>query len=209
MQHLVTAATEMELAAVQRCLQNADGVAFAVTGVGMMATACALSDLLAQGSYDVVVNVGLAGTFTPRLGLGQVVVVEREFMDGYGVENAAGDIKFFTDSEMFCPYVNDFPALHPCPKASGLTVSLPTENPARVELRKKLYYADIETMEGAAFFYVCLRKHVRFLQLRAISNIAGVRDKAQWKAAEALKNLAESCRRMISDSGHAVIPHTL
>jgi futalosine hydrolase len=192
MQHLITAATKMELAAVQSHLQNADDVTFALTGVGMMATTCTLSDLLAQGCYDLVINVGLAGTFTPQLDLGQVVMVEREFIDGYGVEDAEGGIKISPNSEMACPYATDFPALQAYPKVSGLTVSLLTENPARVALRKNLYDADVETMEGAAFFYVCLRKQVRFLQLRAISNVVGVRDKSQWKTAEALKNLAES-----------------
>jgi futalosine hydrolase len=69
-------------------------------------------------------------------------------------------------------------------------VNLLTENPARVAARKSLYSADIETMEGAAFFFVCLRRQVKFLQLRGISNVVGVRDKAQWKTAEALENLA-------------------
>jgi futalosine hydrolase len=190
MQHLITAATDMEIAAIRSCLQNADDVTFAVTGVGMMATACALSDMLAQRRYDVVINIGIAGTFTPRLALGQVVLVEREFIDGYGAEDAEGAMKFFPDSEIICPYADDFPALQSCPRASGLTVNLLTESPARVAARKALYSADVETMEGAAFFYVCLRRQVKFLQLRGVSNVVGMRDKSQWKIAEALENLA-------------------
>ncbi|MDR1023700.1 MAG: futalosine hydrolase [Prevotellaceae bacterium] len=192
MHYLITAATDMELAAVRCRPKSADSVTFALTGVGMVSAACTLSELLAQGRYDVVVNVGIAGTFSPRLPLGQVVVVEREFIDGYGVESAEGAVKIFSGSEMVCPYVNDFPALQPYPKAAGLTVNLLTENPARVAARKNLYRADIETMEGAAFFYACLRRQVKFLQLRGVSNAVGVRDKSQWKTAEALQNLAEA-----------------
>jgi futalosine hydrolase len=200
MQYLITAATDMELAAVRSRPKSADSVTFALTGVGMVSAACALSELLAQGRYDVVVNVGIAGTFSPRLTLGQVVVVEREFIDGYGVENAEGVVKIFSGSEMVCPYVNDFPALQPYPKATGLTVNLLTENPARVAARKALYGADIETMEGAAFFYACLRRQVKFLQLRGVSNVVGVRDKSQWKTAEALQNLAEAVSLEILNS---------
>jgi futalosine hydrolase len=198
MQHLITAATEMELAAVRSRLKNADNVTLAVTGVGMMSTACTLSPLLAQGRYDVVVNVGIAGTFSSRLTLGQVVLVERECIDGYGVESAESVVKIFSDSEIACPYVNDFPALQPYPKVSGLTVNLLTENPVRVATRKKQYGVDIETMEGAAFFYVCLHRQVKFLQLRGISNVVGVRDKSRWKIADALQNLAEVFQNVIA-----------
>ncbi|MDR2813523.1 MAG: futalosine hydrolase [Prevotellaceae bacterium] len=190
MQQLIIAATDMELAAVRSRLQNAAGVTFAVTGAGMVATACALSDMLARRRYDVVVNVGIAGTFTPRLALGQVVLVERERIDGYGAESAEGSVSLFSGGEITCPCVNDFPSLQPFPKVSGLTVNLLTESPARVAARKNLYGAAIETMEGAAFFFVCLRSQVKFLQLRGISNVVGVRDKSQWKTAEALENLA-------------------
>ncbi|MDR0711044.1 MAG: hypothetical protein LBF67_01695 [Prevotellaceae bacterium] len=195
MQHLIIAATDVELAAARNHLQNTDDVTFAVTGLGMIATACALSDMLAQGRYDMVISVGIAGTFTRRLALGQVVVVEREFIDGYGAEDAGGVVKLFSGSEMICPYADDFPVLQSYPKALGLTVNLLTENPARVAARKALYSADIETMEGAAFFYVCLRRQIKFLQLRAISNIVGIRDKSQWKTAEALENLAEAIQQ--------------
>ncbi|MDR0413983.1 MAG: futalosine hydrolase [Prevotellaceae bacterium] len=197
MQYLITAATEMELAAVHSRLKGAEGVTFATTGVGMMNAACAMSDLLAQGRYDVAVNVGIAGTFSPQLTLGQTVVVEREFVDNYGIENVEGAVKLFPGGEAVCPYVNDFPALLPYPKARGLTVNLLTENPARVTARRTLYNADVETMEGAAFFFACLRRRVKFLQLRSVSNVVGVRDKSQWKTAEALQSLAEAAQRLL------------
>ncbi|MDR0710959.1 MAG: futalosine hydrolase [Prevotellaceae bacterium] len=199
MQHLITAATDMELAAVRNRLQCAGGVDFFVTGVGMMATACALSDLLAQKRYDVALNVGIAGTFTPRLALGQVALVERERVEGYGAENAAGDVHLFSGGEIICHFANDFPALQPYPKVSGLTVNLLTESPVRLAARKRLYSADVETMEGAAFFFACRRRQVKFLQLRGISNVVGVRDKSQWKTAEALENLATAVQRFLQE----------
>lgn len=197
MQHLVIAATEMELAAVRSRLQSADSVDFFVTGVGMVATACALSGVLAQKRYDVVVSVGIAGTFTPRLALGQVALVERERIEGYGAENAAGDVTLFPSGELICPFANDFAALHHYPKAAGLTVNLLTENSSRVADRKRRYSADVETMEGAAVFFVCLRRQLKFLQLRGVSNVVGVRDKAQWKTAVALENLATAVQRFL------------
>jgi futalosine hydrolase len=46
-------------------------------------------------------------------------------------------------------------------------------------------------MEGAALHYVCLMEKVPFLQIRAISNITGDRDKNRWKLKESLKSLHE------------------
>ncbi|MDR3365876.1 MAG: hypothetical protein LBO71_02780 [Prevotellaceae bacterium] len=198
MQHLITAATDMELSAVRRQLRGVAGVSFAVTGVGMLATACALSELLAQRRYDVVANVGIAGTFTPQLAPGQVALVERERVDGYGAESAEGSVRLFPSGEMVCPYAGDFAALQPCPKVAGLTVNLLTESPARVAARKRLYSADVETMEGAAFFFACLRRQAKFVQLRGVSNVVGVRDKSQWKTAEALENLGKVVQRLVT-----------
>jgi len=47
----------------------------------------------------------------------------------------------------------------------------------------------IESMEGAAFHYVCLQEAVPFLQLRAVSNMIGERDKTKWLMKEAIDNL--------------------
>jgi futalosine hydrolase len=198
MQYLITAATEMELTAVRRRLPHADGVDFFVTGVGMVSAAGALSGALAQKRYDVALNVGIAGSFTPRLALGRVALVERERIEGYGAESAAGDVQLFPGGELICPFANDFPALQAYPKVSGLTVNLLTESPARVAARKRLYGADVETMEGAAFFFACLRGQVRFLQLRGVSNVVGVRDKSRWKTAEALENLASAVQNFFA-----------
>ena len=44
-------------------------------------------------------------------------------------------------------------------------------------------------MEGAAFHYVCLKEHVPFAQVRAISNFVTPRDKSQWQMKKAITNL--------------------
>jgi futalosine hydrolase len=55
----------------------------------------------------------------------------------------------------------------------------------------------VESMEGAALHYVCLMEKVPFLQIRAISNITGDRDKNRWKLKESLKSLHEELVVMI------------
>ena len=195
MQILVVAATELELNAVKKHLATVAHVDFAVTGVGMLPTAYALTKLLAQKKYDWVLNVGIAGTFSDKIALGETVLVERETVGDSGVESVEGvvqplPLELQSNIDLRCPYVNDFSFLQSVKKVSGITVSLLTENAERVALRKTLYNADVEAMEGAAFFYVCLREKVKFLQLRGISNRVGERDRAKWKVAEALESVS-------------------
>jgi len=43
----------------------------------------------------------------------------------------------------------------------------------------------VESMEGAALHFVCLMEKIPFLQIRAVSNVTGDRDKSRWKIPEA------------------------
>ncbi len=197
MQILVVAATEFELNAVKKRLENTVNVDFLVTGVGMLPTAYMLTRLLSQKKYDWVVDVGIAGTFSTKIALGEVVVVVRESIDGSGIEAADETIKLFPN-DTTCPYVDDFSCLQEVQKVNGLTVNLLTENSMRVMQRKELYNADVETMEGAAFFYVCKNENVKFLQLRGISNWVGERDKAKWKMAEAMESVGNVLEKIVN-----------
>ena len=66
--------------------------------------------------------------------------------------------------------------------------------------RKKLikkFNPDIETMEGATFFYICARENIPFLAIRAISNRVEPRDKSKWNIQLALDNLSEKLNEVI------------
>ncbi|NLA49874.1 MAG: futalosine hydrolase [Bacteroidales bacterium] len=66
------------------------------------------------------------------------------------------------------------------------TVTGTRETAGRLMLK---YDPDIETMEGAAFFYVCSRDGIPFIALRAVSNRVGIRDRGSWNIPLALENL--------------------
>jgi futalosine hydrolase len=46
-------------------------------------------------------------------------------------------------------------------------------------------------MEGAALHYVCREANIPFIQVRAISNYVGERNKEHWKIKEAIDSLNE------------------
>jgi len=55
-------------------------------------------------------------------------------------------------------------------KVRGITVNTISNNPEILKNRRIKFNADIETMEGAAFMYVCLNENIECIQIRAISN---------------------------------------
>ena len=49
--------------------------------------------------------------------------------------------------------------------------------------------AQVESMEGAAFFYACLQQQIPFLEVRSISNYVEKRDRSKWDISGAVNAL--------------------
>jgi futalosine hydrolase len=75
------------------------------------------------------------------------------------------------------------------PKVTGITSNTIRGNAESIIRIRKIAKVDLESMEGAAFFYACLSAGVPCLQIRAISNLVEERNKTHWKLPLALKNL--------------------
>ena len=63
-------------------------------------------------------------------------------------------------------------------------------------------HGQIENMEGAAFFYISLIKKIPFLGIRSISNLVEPRNKENWNADLAIKNLNEVVLQLIEASAY-------
>ena len=73
MKILITAATQAEFKPAMEALKaipNAD-IECHITGIGMLATGVALTKLVLQKQPDLVIQVGIAGTFTIKIAKGQ------------------------------------------------------------------------------------------------------------------------------------------
>lgn len=204
---LLCAATEIELAPLRQHLQNSQGIEWFITGVGLMQATFALTKQLGQKKYDWVVQAGVAGSLDPGLSPGTVVTVASEQVGDLGVEeegrfrslfrlNLAGENNPpFQAGRLYNPYLAMLsPSYH---SVHAVSVSEITTSD-----RRALYYAQtlgaaIESMEGAALHYVCLQEGQRFLQVRALSNFVGERNKALWQMDKALHNLALTLSRLL------------
>lgn len=189
---LVVAATEAEiLPFLGLSPQQRQGIDTLVTGVGMVATALAIGQRLASARYDLLLNVGIAGSFDKSIALGEVVCVVQDTFSELGVED--GD--HFVNSELLglaqCTFISDqrHTMLHSLRKCSGITVNTVHGNEDTINEVVNRLNPDTESMEGAAVFYAGHHFGIPVIQVRAISNYVERRNKANWQLPLAIDNL--------------------
>lgn len=179
-------------------------ISILVTGVGSVATAWVLKQWLCTNRRpDLIINAGIAGSYNEEIRIGDVVMVQSDCFADAGIEDGENFITLFEagfTAENEFPYMNGvLHAYQPYTDmlknilkvVNAITVNTSTgAETSRSRLMRK-YNPDIETMEGATFFYICNRENIPFLALRAISNIVEQRNRANWNIPLALDNLSE------------------
>lgn len=172
-----------------------------VTGIGMTAMAYHLAKILGRKKYDLAINIGLAGSFKEEIAIGEVVNVMSDCFADLGAEDGSN---FLTLAEIGLQKKNQFPfrnekLINPGAKkysdlkkrrpVNAITINTVHGNEKSIGSAVRKFNPDIESMEGAAFFYVCMLEKIPCIQLRAISNYVERRNKNKWNIPLALKNL--------------------
>ncbi|CAM5645980.1 futalosine hydrolase [Streptomyces narbonensis] len=197
--------------------RHADGVDLLVGGVGPAAVAAATGTALACASlagagscsgsgapYDLVVSAGIAGGFAPHAPLGTVVVSDAIVAADLGAETPDGYLAVeelgFGRSAHPVPHSLTEPlaaALRagglPHAVAPVLTVSTVTGTAGRAaELAGRHPTAAAEAMEGFGVAEASAAYGVPVVEIRAVSNAVGPRDRAAWRIGEALDALKKA-----------------
>jgi futalosine hydrolase len=208
MKVVITSATNLELNRIRKDMKpeylngsESLNVMFHVSGVGMLATCFSLTKLIYDQKPDLIIQAGIAGCFDSKVFLAEVVAVKDEVAGDIGVEENGVfsdlfDMHFqkenefpFTSRNLVNPWLSKYNLLQ-LEEIAGITVNEISTRKDRIEQLRIKYKPVIESMEGAALHYVGLQTHVPFIQLRAISNYIGERDKSKWKFNEAFENLS-------------------
>ena len=206
--HLVlTAATAAEIQPAIDWLKKKDSsgpfpkAEILITGVGAVATTYFLTNYLGNSKPGMIIQGGIAGSFQQN-NSGETVVIDQDRFADMGVwENEQFkdifDLKLIEENQP--PFTNRL-LINPHGKLLSLAglkqVNAVTVNEITTDIRRIAWYQQnlspfVESMEGAAFHYVCLQEKIPFLQMRSISNYIGERDKTKWNVAEATRNLNE------------------
>ena len=172
-----------------------------ITGVGAVATTYFLTNYLNSAKPGLIVQGGIAGSFQQN-NTGETVVVSQDcfadmgaweheqFKDIFDLKLMEENQPPFTNRSLINPY-GKLLSLAGLKQVTAVTVNEITTDTRRIAWYKQNLSPVVESMEGAAFHYVCLQKKIPFLQLRSISNYIGERDKVKWNVAEAISNLNE------------------
>ena len=209
MKILLAAATEMEMAHFKKVCRGFDmlNLDYCTTGIGVTATTFHLQKSIMTSKPKIIIQIGLAGSFSTLHAVGKAVVVKNEIIGDMGVFEKDGYKDIFDlglESRDIFPYkngqlINHDDSILECTGldcVSAITVNEISTSKEKINLFSNRYHAAIETMEGAALHFVCIMNNIRFIQIRGLSNYIGERDKNKWEIKKAMNAAIDGCENV-------------
>lgn len=182
-------------------------------GIGKANTAMTLAAYAQRHRVEQAVLFGIAGAYEGSgLNLGDVALASEEVQADLGIKeggmkgmgfptlivHGAGPSSYFHNRfPLDQALTSELAKRLDVPLKRFLTRDLVCETPAEARAIAKKWEADLENMEGAAFAQACLWLGIRGAELRAVSNLAGIRDKNQWRIKLAVEALESVIPRII------------
>jgi futalosine hydrolase len=178
-------------------------VGFHESGIGLLASSVSLMKMFVQETPSLIIQVGIAGCFDKKVPLGKVFAVKDDFAGDIGVmENKVWkdlfDLKLdkpndapYEKKSLPNPWLSQYNLLK-LPTKKGITINTISTDKNKIDLYSGRYKATLESMEGAALHYIGRDLNIPFIQIRAVSNYVGERNKAKWNMQEAIYNLNET-----------------
>jgi futalosine hydrolase len=209
---LIAVSVDAERDAVLRGLGEAGSGVFDVfaAGVGTASVAASTARKLATSEYDLVVNAGICGGFAGQAEIGSLVVASEIVAADLGAESAEGFIgldelgfgsaRAEVDAGLASRAAEAFAAAGlPVVLAPILTVTTVTGTAASAaELASRVPGAAGEGMEGFGVAAAAKEFGLPVLEIRAVSNAVGPRDKSAWRIKEALQSL-EAASKVLTE----------
>lgn len=198
---LVMTSVEAEREAVLRGLKGDSRFDVVVAGVGSAAAAAGTALALAAGRYDLVVNAGIAGGFPGQADVGSLVVASEIVAADLGAETPGGfcsldelgfgSARIQPEASIVAHVTKELCAAG-LPVIAGpiLTLSTVTGTAETAQtLAGRIPGAAAEAMEGYGVGIAAQALGIAMLEIRAISNAVGPRDRSAWRIKEALAAL--------------------
>jgi len=210
---LVVAATAKEINPFIQSIRKGqlikNNIDVLISGIGLTASTYHVTKQLRLKKYDLVIQAGVAGSFDPKIPPGAVVAVKQDAIADQSVIELEKlktlfDLKLVPQDQH--PYKKGWlmnPHNETLKKAKLKTVKGISVNQISTSKQMIRFYRDVfdpvtESMEGAALHYVCLMEKVPFVQIRAISNYIGERNKKKWDMNDSISNLNQTLMSIIN-----------
>lgn len=207
MRILIVASTDNEINPLIPFIKENRNIDFLITGIGMVATAYDLAKKLNKTKYDFALNTGIAGSFNRDIRIGEVVNVISDRFSEMGAEDDKKFIPLFkmgiktieNTEVLINKTVSNNKTINKLKKVKGITVNTVHGNETSIKKISDTFKPDIETMEGAAFMYVCTKENLQYAQIRSVSNYVERRNKLNWNIPLALNNLNKTLIEIINE----------
>lgn len=202
---LIVTSVEAERAAILRGLACATTTAqFTVVaaGVGVAHAAAATAEALVTASYDLVVSAGIGGGFLPVAPVASVAIASSIVAGDFGAQTAEGhfipiDELGFGSATIATDARCNEQLLEACqrldlPATLGMIVTLSTvTGTAETAEQQQARWPHVvaEAMEGFGVATAAQRKQLPVIEIRAISNAVGPRNRDAWRIGDALQSL--------------------
>ncbi|ADU29130.1 futalosine hydrolase [Evansella cellulosilytica] len=201
---LVMTAVDAERQAVLRGLKENTSITVTVAGVGPAEAAANTAIALSKGHYDLVISMGIAGGFVNKAPVGSVVIADQIIHADLGAESSEGFLpveqlgfgtsKVTVDEQLMKNMLLALEKLEASVRiGSILTLSTVTGTKQTADVLQQRYpHAVAEAMEGFGVAIAAEQFGLPCMEIRAISNPIGPRDREAWKIKEAFAILEKS-----------------
>ena len=170
---------------------NQQKIELLIGGIGSVATTFNLTQTLMQRKYNRAISIGIAGSFEDEIRIGDAVQITEDCFADLGVDDNGRFISLRQaglDSE--CDLmINPSPASTHHRQLRGITVQTASGSMRRIDELVRRHSPKVETMENAAFFYVCRKFQIPFASFRAISNKVEPRNREKWRTEIAIERV--------------------
>ncbi|MGG1664237.1 futalosine hydrolase [Brevibacillus sp. NRS-1366] len=201
---LVVTSVEAERDAVLRGLQGDHRFTLLIGGVGPATAAASTARELATSEYDLVICAGICGGFNGRAEVGSLVVASDIICADLGAETPEGfcavdELGFGSsraevDQNLATQVTNAMQSQGLAAKMGQvLTLSTVTGSAeTAAALANRMPDAAAEAMEGYGVAIAAQQQGLPILEIRAVSNAIGPRDKSAWRIKDALGALEKA-----------------
>jgi futalosine hydrolase len=184
-----------------------------ITGPGSVNTAIKLTSRLENVSYDLVLNAGICGSFRKDIEPGTAVNIISETWGDLGADDKGTfldlfDLGFadegkppFSGRKMLNPGSPYSEYFNRYLQVNGITVNKAHGEKNDIEKCIVKFHPDVESMEGASIFSICIPAGLNFQCLRTVSNFVEPRNRSAWKTELALNRLTEEINFVLSVAG--------
>ena len=211
---LVAAATAKEInpfiQSIRKGPISKNNIDVLISGIGLTASTYHFTKQLRLKKYELVIQAGVAGSFDGKTPPGAVVAVKQDVIADQSVIELQKlktifDLKLVPQDQH--PYNKGWLMNHNkealkktnLKTVKGISVNQITTAKQMIRFYRDVFDPVTESMEGAALHYVCLMEKVPFVQIRAISNQIGERNKKKWDMNDSIANLNVSLATIINN----------